>query len=94
MHGAIPLPDSPSWRSAQLKRKDNFTFWFHGKVKSYIMPIPSAMKAHKEGRGRKTHRILDLIARWDVFSASCFGHFTPKEFSHELMGSRADLEVM
>jgi hypothetical protein len=29
MSGAIPpLPDSPSWRGAQLKHSDNFTFTF------------------------------------------------------------------
>jgi hypothetical protein len=29
MNGAIPqLPNSPSWRGAQLKHRDNFTFTF------------------------------------------------------------------
>jgi len=29
MSGAIPpLPNEPSWRGAQLKRRDNFTFNF------------------------------------------------------------------
>jgi len=30
MRGAIlPLPNTPSWRGAQLKHEDNFTFTFH-----------------------------------------------------------------
>jgi hypothetical protein len=29
MHGDItPLPSTPSWRGAQLKHRDNFTFSF------------------------------------------------------------------
>jgi hypothetical protein len=29
MRGAIaPLPNTPSWRGAQLKHRDNFTFTF------------------------------------------------------------------
>jgi hypothetical protein len=31
MSGAIPpLPNTPSWRGAQLKHRDNFTFTFAG----------------------------------------------------------------
>jgi hypothetical protein len=30
MSGAIPpLPNKPSWRSAQLKHRDNFTFYYY-----------------------------------------------------------------
>jgi hypothetical protein len=30
MNGAIPpLPNTPSWRGAQLKHRDNFTFHFY-----------------------------------------------------------------
>jgi hypothetical protein len=48
MHGAIPpLPNTPSWRGAQLKHRDNFTYAhvyllevFQQKIWTYSLPPP------------------------------------------------------
>jgi hypothetical protein len=55
MTGALPpLPNTPSWRGAQLKHRDNFIFTFY-----------HAMEACWESGGIAPP-ILDLITRWKV----------------------------
>jgi hypothetical protein len=44
MSGAIhPLPNMPSWRGAQLKRKDNFTFTFTFTLPVFILTTNSPL---------------------------------------------------
>jgi hypothetical protein len=44
MSGAIPpLPNTPSWRGAQFKHRDNFTFYLYHEERYIVVthPVPS-----------------------------------------------------
>jgi hypothetical protein len=50
MSGAItPLPNTPSWRSAYLKHRDNFTFTFIINISSskYVYVYTSVLYIYK-----------------------------------------------
>jgi hypothetical protein len=43
MSGAIPpLPNTSSWRGAQLKHRDNFTFTFHEELEGVFDQSPKS----------------------------------------------------
>jgi hypothetical protein len=62
MSGAIPpFPNTPSWRGAQLKHRDSFTFTFTLGLNivliSGMLPLPcSTQKEQKKQGTRKLHR--------------------------------------
>jgi len=50
MRGAIPsLPNTPSWRGAQLKHRDNFTFW------NFVNVLPNCI------RESQTYMFLEVV---------------------------------
>jgi hypothetical protein len=62
-----PLPNTPSWRGAQLKHRDNFTFYLY-----------HAMKAYWGVEVCSTHTLTSALEGCE-WSASLTGRFTPRE---------------
>jgi hypothetical protein len=39
-----PLPNTPSWRGAQLKHRGNFTFYLHHLLYAYVSKVVSSLQ--------------------------------------------------
>jgi hypothetical protein len=62
MLGAIiPLPNTPSWRGAQSKHRDNFTFALHLCVCVCFKHIPTACLLLNTGRFVETCQAFSLL---------------------------------
>jgi hypothetical protein len=67
MYGAIlPLRNTPSWRGAQLKQKDNFTFTFVTVIGNiyWVLPIVGGIFHAHDVSGVASAPVF----RWYIFS--------------------------
>jgi len=88
MRGAIPAyPNTPSWRGAQLKHRDNFTFTFS--VKRLTVASPGLYK-HERLRNMQNKERLHL----DSYVQGPWRNMEPFRCTHNRSTNAGTLEVL